>query len=569
MKPFFKTGDSQDLLNVLNFAQAIIEFAPDGTILTANQNFLDAMGYTLDEIKGKHHSLFVDKDYAKSPDYKAFWERLANGEHFTDEFRRFGKGGKEIWIQASYNPVPDKSGHVCKVVKFATDITDARRERTYYQGQIEAIGKAQAVIEFEPDGTIITANQNFLDAVGYTLDEIKGQHHRIFVDPAEAQSKEYQELWDGLRHGEHRTGEFRRFGRDGQEIWIQATYNPILDMNGRVFKFVKFATDITGTKRRNADFEGQIEAISKAQAVIEFETDGTIVTANPNFLQAVGYTLDEIKGKHHSIFVDPAYASGEDYKHFWERLRAGEHFTAEFQRFGKGGREIWIQATYNPIFDMSGDVFKVVKFATDISRQVGARQEAERKSNEASENIQTVTSATAEMLTSINEINSNMAKSQSAIRDIIQKNQNASNLTSQLQDNTKAMEGIVELIRGISEQVNLLALNATIEAARAGEAGKGFAVVAGEVKSLANETAKATDQISQEIESIQRVVDDVVNGGKVIVDSTTSVGEYIETIVAAMEEQTAVTNEISENMQKINQGFSDLDNCIQRISATG
>jgi methyl-accepting chemotaxis protein len=236
-----------------------------------------------------------------------------------------------------------------------------------YKNIYNALSKSLAVIEFKPDGTILFANPNFLTALGYSLDEIKGLHHRIFVDPAYATSADYAGFWRTLQSGQFFSAVFKRITKDGREVWIQATYNPVLDKRGKVYKVVKFATDITDDKLKAADHEGQIAAINRAQAVIHFNLDGTITDANENFLKTLGYTLEEVKGKHHRIFVDTAYANSPDYAQFWDRLGKGEFQTAEYKRIGKGGKEVWIQASYNPIFDASGKPFKVVKFATDVT----------------------------------------------------------------------------------------------------------------------------------------------------------------------------------------------------------
>ena len=239
-------------------------------------------------------------------------------------------------------------------------------------GMLDAINKVQAIIEFSLDGVILNANANFLKTLGYTLEEIKGQHHAMFVEPAYKQSAEYRMFWERLGRGEFSTGEYKRVGKGGKEVWIQASYNPILDGKGKPIKVVKFATDVTQQQLRNADYEAQIGAIGKALAVIEFSTDGRILNANENFLKTVGYTLDEIKGQHHSMFVDPAHGQSAEYRMFWEKLGRGEYDAGQYQRVGKGGKEIWIQASYNPIMDLSGKPFKVVKYATDITEQVRA-----------------------------------------------------------------------------------------------------------------------------------------------------------------------------------------------------
>ncbi|HKN24637.1 MAG TPA: PAS domain-containing protein [Candidatus Acidoferrum sp.] len=364
-----KFADYAGQVAAIHKSREVVEFNMDGTIITANDKFLTALGYTLEEIKGRHHSMFVDDAYRQSYEYKEFWAKLNRGEYMADEFKRIGKGGKVVWLAAIYNPILDPNGKPFKVVKYATDVTQQRMASADFAGQIAAINKAQAVIEFNMDGTVVTANENFLNALGYTLVEIKGRHHSLFVDEAYRQSYDYKEFWAKLNRGEYVADEFKRIGKGGKEVWIQASYNPILDLNGKPFKVVKYATDVTQQKLTNVDYQGQIAAINKAQAVIEFSMDGTVINANDNFLKALGYTLEEIKGRHHSLFVDDAYRQSADYKEFWAKLNRGEYVADEFKRIGKGGKEVWIQASYNPILNLNRKPFKVVKYATDISDQ--------------------------------------------------------------------------------------------------------------------------------------------------------------------------------------------------------
>ncbi len=369
-----QAADFSGQLDAINKVQAVIEFSLDGKILHANDNFLTTLGYTLAEIKGQHHSMFVDFTYRATPEYRLFWEKLGRGEFDAGEYKRIGKGGREVWIQASYNPVMDMDGKPCKVVKYATDITAAKLRAADFSGQLDAISKAQAVIEFSLDGKILHANDNFLTTLGYTLAEVKGQHHSMFVDPTYRATPAYRLFWEKLGRGEYDAGEYKRLGKDSKEVWIQASYNPIMDMDGKPFKVVKYATDITAAKLRAADFSGQLDAISKAQAVIEFSLDGKILHANDNFLSTLGYTLAEVKGHHHSMFVDPSYCASQEYRMFWEKLGRGEYDAGEYRRIGKGGKEVWIQATYNPIMDMNGKPIKVVKYATDTTAQVLANR---------------------------------------------------------------------------------------------------------------------------------------------------------------------------------------------------
>jgi len=246
----------------------------------------------------------------------------------------------------------------------------ARLRQRELEDQVKALHRVQAVIEFRLDGTIVHANDNFLQTLGYTLEEIQGKHHAMFVDPQYAHSSEYRDFWANLGRGEFDAGQYRRIGKGGRDIWIQASYNPVFDSNGRPYKVVKFATDITAQKFQTADFAGQLAAINKSQAVIEFDLEGRILAANENFLAAMGYTLDEVRGQHHSMFAEAGYRESAKYRAFWLKLGRGEYDAGQYKRLGKGGREVWIQASYNPIYDMNGRPFKVVKYATDITAQV-------------------------------------------------------------------------------------------------------------------------------------------------------------------------------------------------------
>ncbi|MGV3573859.1 MAG: methyl-accepting chemotaxis protein [Devosia sp.] len=237
------------------------------------------------------------------------------------------------------------------------------------EAKCAAISRSQAVIEFTLEGKIITANENFLGAMGYRLEEIVGKHHSMFCDPVYAGSEDYKNFWAELRRGSFQSAAYRRLAKGGREIWIQASYNPVMDKSGKPIKVIKFATDITEQVSVAADHAAQVAAISRVQAVIAFKLDGTIIEANENFLATLGYRLEEIVGRHHSMFCDKDFATSAEYRSFWQKLGAGEYISAEFQRFGKGGKEIWIQASYNPIFDAAGKVAKVVKFATDISER--------------------------------------------------------------------------------------------------------------------------------------------------------------------------------------------------------
>lgn len=459
---------------------------------------------------------------------------------------------------------------------------------------LKAFSRSQAIIEFKPDGTIVDANENFLAAVGYSLGEVRGKHHSIFVEADYRSSPDYADFWNRLQSGEFFSGEFCRISKEGKEVWIQASYNPILSDSGTVVGVVKIAADITEAKKRASDAAGQLEAINKSQAVIHFELDGTIIEANENFCKTMGYRLEEIAGKHHSMFADAEYANSQDYQQFWADLRAGQFKADEFKRFGKGGREVWIQASYNPIFDAKGRPFKVVKFATDVTDMVKSRkmretaqkqidadlgivaakiqESAERSttsaqaSYQAAMSVQTVAAASEELVSSISEIGRQVTLARDVAEQAVAQADQSNRIMAGLSADAQEIGTVIELIDSIASQTNLLALNATIEAARAGEAGKGFAVVASEVKSLASQTSKATEDIGSQIASVQETTGQAVSAIETILQVIHQINEISSGISAAVQEQAAVSQEISTNMQTAAESVDVVNTNMQSIS---
>ncbi|WP_430785215.1 PAS domain-containing protein [Actinoplanes sp. G11-F43] len=353
---------------------ATAEYRPDGTVLRANDAFAELVGAGPATIAGAEHSTLISPETAGTAEYATLWEQLRSGSDLTNEYRLLWQGSRDRWIRSSWVPVRNAAGQVVKVIEHALDVTEGKRAAADAAGKIQAISRSQAVIEFGLDGTILDANDNFLRLVGYTREEVVGKHHRMFVSAHDAESPAYRGFWQSLGAGEFFSGEFRRIGRGGREVWLQAVYNPILGVDGKPWKVVKFAVDVTAAKLANAEFEGKVAAINRSQAVIEFDLDGRILTANDNFLRTVGYQLPEIAGRHHSMFCTPEYADSAEYREFWAALRGGEFRSGRFHRHGKNGRDVWIQSSYNPILDLSGKPVKVVKYAYDVTEQVRLEQ---------------------------------------------------------------------------------------------------------------------------------------------------------------------------------------------------
>ncbi|WP_426071226.1 methyl-accepting chemotaxis protein [Janthinobacterium sp. DSP2-3-3] len=525
--------DLQAINTALNRVQAVIEFELDGTILHANDNFLRVIGYTLAEVQGKHHAIFCDPEYVKTAEYGDFWAKLGRGEFDQGEYKRRARDGREVWINASYNPILDADGKPYKVIKFATDITASKRRNADYEGKIDAISKAQAVIEFRLDGTIIRANDNFLTSVGYTLAEIEGKHHRLFCEAEYASSEEYAQFWQKLGKGAFDAGEYKRVTKDGREIWLNATYNPIFDTEGRPFKVVKFANDITALKKRNAEYEGKVSAIGKAQAVIEFDMQGNVLDANDNFLAVMDYDLSDIQGEHHRMFCEPEYASSAEYKKFWQKLNRGEFDAGRYKRLGNHGKVVWIQATYNPILDLNGKPYKVVKFAIDISEQVNLENSIQAKAANDSRKVNALLESVARAAQGdltcnivpegeepIDLLAGGISKMIVDLRGVI------GNVVSAANGFADASHTIAERATGVA--VGTQALGATVEEMNASIDGLTFSINSiAENTSNADYLAKATQQ---EAEAGARAVAKSIEAMDLINRSSEDIGEIVKVI---------------------------------------
>ena len=373
-----------------------------------------------------------------------------------------------------------------------TELAARTAEVAEYQGLIAALERSMAVVEFDLNGKVLRANDNFMKTLGYSSAQLAGKTHRDFCPSALTSSPAYAEFWQELRAGKFVSGTFKRVDAHGKIIWLEASYNPVLDERGQVVKVVKYALDVTRKVEQEAATRSKLAALDRAMAVIEFDLNGQVLDANENFLTVMGYSLTELKGKHHRMFCEPAQVNSPEYADFWRRLNNGEFFTGQFKRIGKHGRVVWLEASYNPVYDGDGKLIKIVKFASDISERVEKFEEDSRGASRAY-HISSETERFAEHGTQV------IHETASEMRRIADNIGASARLVGQLGDRSEQITAIVNTIRGIADQTNLLALNAAIEAARAGDQGRGFAVVADEVRQLAGRTSRSTAEIAEMI----------------------------------------------------------------------
>jgi len=496
-------------LDALNRSLAIIEFDLDGTILSANENFCRAMGYTLSEIKGRHHSLFVDPEEVRSQAYADFWAKLARGEFDTREYRRLGKGAREVWIQASYNPVRDRLGRVVSVVKVASDITEDKMRSLDFEARIAALSRAQAIIEFNVDGTILGANENFLTTLGYTLPEIVGQHHRMFVKPDEARSSEYADFWARLNAGQFVAAEFRRVGKGGREVWIQASYNPIFDLKGQVTKVVKFATDVTPR----------------------------VVAVNE-----IGEGLSQLASNNLTHTIDTVFDAA------FEPLRRDYNTTASALCAAMTS----IAGTTRTV---SSSADEVSRASDDLSRRTEQQAAALEETAAALDEITAAVKRSADGARAANDAASAARADAARSGDVMREGVQA---MAEIEASSRQITQIIGVIDEIAFQTNLLALNAGVEAARAGEAGKGFAVVASEVRALAQRSADA----AKEIKALINASSSQVQRGVRLVGQT---GEALDGIVGRVAEIDRLIAEITLSAQEQATGLGEVNTAVNQM----
>lgn len=632
-------------MDQINVACVVSEADLKGDITYVNNKLCEVSQYTREECIGQPHSMFRHPDMPKSV-FKEMWATIGKGKIFRGIIKNRCKDGSAYWVDALIAPVLGPNGKPVKYIGVRYVITEQVLKQQELEGTMEAINASNAYIEFKPDGTVIKANDLFIKALKYGgMEEIEGKHHRIFCETSYVNSPAYQQFWVNLRNGIPQIGEFKRKAKDGSDVWIQANYTPVKDDKGVVTRVIKLATDITAQKLQTIDFQGQLDAIGRSNAVISFNMDGTIIDANDNFLKTLGYTIDEVKGKHHRMFVDSEYSRSAEYRNFWDTLNRGEFFVGTYTRINKRGEEVFIQASYNPIKDLDGRPYKVVKYALDMSEVIRviksmAKGDLSLRCNTAADNggltaeinktldnlnsvlgnisqgsdvvakssdlLQKKTDDmkrnTAEVATAISQMakgaqdqaartdessklighvmtsSNDMEKKANFINKTAERGLESSNQgmktvkilvnnmngikdsagqtaqsISVLTKRTEEIGRTLNVITDIASQTNLLALNAAIEAARAGDAGRGFAVVAEEIRKLAEDSRKSAVEIEKIIGDVQK--------------DTQSAGKAIEMMESSVKEGNKSSIEAEVIFQEIAKSSEETFNASKEIQA--
>ncbi len=526
-----KDLDNAGQLNAIEHAQGVVELTMNGEVLRINENFSKIIGYGVAEAVGQLHKNLVSAEERDSKPYAEFWDKLRRGEFVGGRFKRITKSGNEVWLEATYNPIFDAKGKPYKVVKYATDITA--------QVKLEEEAKTLALVANETDGSVVITdaqgrieyvNRGFTTLTGYTLAEVKGKKPGDFLQGKLTDAETKKRIRENINSHKPFYDEILNYNKKGESYWISLMVNPVFNSKGQLDKFVSIQTNIHDIKLKQLDFNMRLEAISRSMGIIEFTPTGEINYLNENFANVVGYTPQEVVGKHHSMFADAGVANSAEYREFWRKLGAGDFDAGQYHRVGKNGKEIWLQASYNPIFDQEGKVVKVVKFATEITEQYKANQALNQAVEETKEIIEAAksgdisnrisledkTGAIASLCEGVNALLENMTEVISQVKEAGETINTAASeiatgnndLSSRTEQQASSLEETASSMEELASTVKQNAENAK-QANQLAAAASGVAVKGGEVVGNVVTTMSAINESARKIEDIISVIDGI------------------------------------------------------------
>jgi methyl-accepting chemotaxis protein len=576
---------------------AVLELTLDGRIISTNNIFQQILGLEAADFIERGFDQFLAEEFHLSFEYRQKWERLRKGETVQGELKLIGKNSREFWFSATLKPIPAKSDAFSKVLCLLSDISGLKAE---LKVRSDIMNLTSIVSEADLRGDIIDINDKFTEISKYSREELMGRPHNTTRHP-DMPKEVFREMWATIGKGKMFRGVVKNRAKDGTPYYVDAVIAPILGENGKPKKYLGVRYDITALELERQNLKGILRAIDGSFAYIEFDVHGNVLKANNIFQNFLGYTEATILGLHHRNFCEPQFANSHEYTEFWRDLNAGKSKNGIFKRISKDGRELWLQSVYAPVTDEVGRVVKIIKIATDFTplrsmidtmgetaKELTKRAEelkfnalelnenARKTSNESalaaasseqiSMGVQTVAASTEEMVASIAEISRSSNDSAQMARSTLASAVETNNTIQKLGASSQEIGNVIKVISSIAQQTNLLALNATIEAARAGEAGKGFAVVANEVKELAKQTAKATEDITNKINTIQKDSISAVEAIGTISKGMEKLNSISCAIAAAIEEQTATTNEVSRVIGQSKKGVEEITRTVREVS---
>ncbi|GAB4329191.1 MAG: hypothetical protein OHK0038_03220 [Flammeovirgaceae bacterium] len=586
---------TKDILDAIARSGGLAEYNMDGTFISASDTFLEIMGYTnFEQLKNKSQNILLSPEQSKSPEQRSLWDKLRKGEFEKGTYKRIRKDGSEIWIDASYTPILNDNGKAYKVLEYCQDVTARRTANAENRGKLASIDASYASMELDMNGNILHLNANYTDAIGYSAKELVNKSEKMLLPSEIAHQNEYRELWNKLQDGEFVKGAFKRLAKDGSEVWIEGTYNPIRNADGEVYKVVQYVQDITERRTVNAENRGKLAAIGKSYASVEMDMKGNFITANDLFLKAVGYTNDELKGRHHSMLVEAQTANSVEYKHLWEKLNRGEFEKGQYKRIRKDGKEVWLEATYNPIRDHDGRLYKVVKYAQDVTDFKIAfnamsrfLEEIRRGNFDANLDLKDVKveGDLAIVIENNKKLRDTLKLFISEIYRIVElageegklnerlKIVGAEGSWAQLSNSlNELLDAINEQFNGIAEVINALAIGDMTKQLDTKKAAGDFRNIAESLNKAINSLAVLLSEIETSSNTVDNASSQMLDKAKVMEANSTSVVAAIQQISDGMVEQVRRTDESSKLVEIILKSAEDMGkkaNVINKAAETG